>query len=222
MEPNDSTDQDKTGAVPDKQSADIGTDAPSTEEKSAEPKRGANGQFLKGSPPPKGVGRKKGSPNRFNRTIKETFEAVFKDLQKSSKTNLMAWAVEHPGDFYKLANRLVEKSLRADVNVQHQNVIDEMTLVETAHRMAYILTTASEIVERDSPAPVDALALPAPVATVERARPLHDPDPIDPPPALRRVKPEPEVWVDDRKIEIEASSIEDGFARRNAPFRWRR
>lgn len=56
-------------------------------------------------------GRVKGQTNKFTKSIKDTFEGVFKQLQQNraanAKAKLSAWARENPGDFYKLAVRLI-------------------------------------------------------------------------------------------------------------------
>ena len=143
-------------AAPDKLSDDIRAEAPATEANAGEPIRSANGRFQKGSPPPKGVGRKKGSVNRFTRTIKDTFEEVFKDLQKTSKLNLLAWAKENPSDFYKLANRLIEKSIDLKAEVRHIDAITPQGLLEGARRIAFVLAKAARLAG-EAPAPMKLL-----------------------------------------------------------------
>lgn len=61
-----------------------------------------------------GSGRKKGSPNKLTATVKEAFEAAFRELQSDSKANLVTWALSNQTEFYKLAAKLMP----ADMNVQ--------------------------------------------------------------------------------------------------------
>ena len=62
-------------------------------------------------------GRQKGSQNRVTRTVKETFEQTFKDLQADpNKPHALAkWAQDEPTEFYKLAARLIPTDIKASV-----------------------------------------------------------------------------------------------------------
>ena len=74
--------------------------------------------FKKGERP---VGRAKGTPNRLTVTLRAVFEQTFLELQKRKRKRgpdgkttdgmpavaLLDWAQENPGEFYKLAARMV-------------------------------------------------------------------------------------------------------------------
>jgi len=174
------------GETTDKLSGDIGdaTGNPEPEAKPGEPIRQANGRFMKGSPPPKGVGRKKGIANRFNRTIKMTFESVFADMQKDKKLNLYAWAAENPSDFYRLANKLVEKSIDIKADVKHGVDPASLDLLDIARRMAFVLLEARRLRGKD--ADKDVLAI---TAQSER---VHDSLVVTAAvPTYREVEPDP-------------------------------
>lgn len=101
--------------------------------------------------------------------------------------------------------------VKGGVDINHRNP-DDMSLIETAQRMAYIFAEASELMDKDA-APPDALRLPAPVATVERARPLHnDPeaslDPMDHLSAYPTIQrdSEPDPWAAESAREDRAAA----------------
>lgn len=52
-------------------------------------------------------GRPRGASNKTNKLIKEVFADAFYELQNDPKVNLVQWAKDNPGDFYKLGIRLV-------------------------------------------------------------------------------------------------------------------
>lgn len=56
-------------------------------------------------------GRKRGSQNRFTRTVKETVFEVFKEIQNDPKVNLIAFAKKHPRDFYLIASKLIPSEI---------------------------------------------------------------------------------------------------------------
>jgi len=58
-----------------------------------------------------GAGRKKGTPNKITRTVKETVLTVFNEIQSDRKVNLKAFAKKHPKEFYQLAARLIPTEL---------------------------------------------------------------------------------------------------------------
>ena len=62
-------------------------------------------------------GRQPGSPNRVTRTVKEAFEAVFRDMQAdATKPYALAnWAQMQPDEFYKLAAKLIPTDIKASV-----------------------------------------------------------------------------------------------------------
>lgn len=66
--------------------------------------------FAKGNP-----GRKKGAVGKLTKTVKETVLAVFNDLQKDPKANLMAFGKKNPGMFYQIAAKLIPTEVTAKV-----------------------------------------------------------------------------------------------------------
>jgi hypothetical protein len=68
-------------------------------------------------PPNAGKGRKLGSQNKLTRSVKEAFEAVFKDMQADPKKPyaLGAWGQNNPDEFYKLAAKLIPQDVKATV-----------------------------------------------------------------------------------------------------------
>ena len=62
-------------------------------------------------PAPKGHprygGRKKGTPNRWTADMRRAFESAFWALQDDPQANLLAWARNDPGAFYKLISRIL-------------------------------------------------------------------------------------------------------------------
>lgn len=62
--------------------------------------------FKKGNP-----GKPKGAKNHITKTVKETVLAVFNDLQSDPKSNLKAFAIKHPRDFYNIASKLIPTEL---------------------------------------------------------------------------------------------------------------
>ena len=62
-------------------------------------------------------GKKKGTPNKLTRTVKETVLAVFDDLQADPKANLLAWGKSNPTEFYKIAAKLIPTEIKGDVEL---------------------------------------------------------------------------------------------------------
>ena len=56
-------------------------------------------------------GRQKGTPNKFTKSIKQSFEDAFHELQNDKYANLVTWARANPDQYYKLAARLVPHEL---------------------------------------------------------------------------------------------------------------
>lgn len=69
-------------------------------------KREKNGRFSKGHKNP-GQGRPKGSPNKLTNTFKTV---VLDEINRLGPEHLHKWALENPGDFYKVAARLIPQS----------------------------------------------------------------------------------------------------------------
>jgi len=118
------------------------------------------GRFVKGQKRPAGAGRKPGSRNKITRTVKETFEAVFSELQRDPKTELAAWARKSKAnlrEFYKLTMRLVpiEASLagkvKVDLSVAHTPADRDAVLLETARTLGYLLQAGSDVAAARTP-----------------------------------------------------------------------
>ncbi len=73
-------------------------------------------QFKAGDKRPDGAGRKKGQTNKVTKTVKETVLNVFLDLQQNPKTNLTAFAIKYPKDFYQLAAKLIPTELAGNID----------------------------------------------------------------------------------------------------------
>lgn len=69
------------------------------------------GQFKPGNP-----GRKKGTPNRLTKTVKETVLSVFLDLQNDPKTSLTAFAKKFPRDFHNIAAKLIPTEISGKID----------------------------------------------------------------------------------------------------------
>ncbi len=76
--------------------------------------------FVKGQ---KGLGgRRKGVPNRLTKSVKQSFEAAFRDLQadEESPAHLLNWARENTTDFYKIAAKLIPEEVTGNVSLTVQ------------------------------------------------------------------------------------------------------
>ena len=67
-----------------------------------------------------GSGRAKGTPNKLTKTVKEFLLTVFNELQtkdgnapKYPGAYMLDWAIREPGEFYKLAARLIPTEIGA-------------------------------------------------------------------------------------------------------------
>lgn len=65
-----------------------------------------------------GSGRKKGTPNKLTRTVKEAFETAFEEMQGDPKVKLSVWGKENPTEFYKLSARMIPAEINAKVSTQ--------------------------------------------------------------------------------------------------------
>ena len=65
----------------------------------------------------KSGGRKKGTPNKLTKTVKEVVLGTFNDLQKDRNANLKTWAKENTTEFYKIAAKLIPNELNANATV---------------------------------------------------------------------------------------------------------
>lgn len=121
---------------------------------------GNGGRFKKGQPRPKGAGRKPGSRNKITRSVKEAFEAAFKQLQENPKAELAAWALKSQTnlrEFYKIAARFIPLEVSGpgggDITVR-----DAETLYGRARRVAYAMAVGAMAMRDKQPK----VALPAP------------------------------------------------------------
>lgn len=60
-------------------------------------------------------GKKKGTPNKLTRTVKERVLDTFNELQTDKRANLKQWAKENPTEFYKIAAKLIPTEIDAKV-----------------------------------------------------------------------------------------------------------
>lgn len=61
-------------------------------------------------------GRPKGAENKLTKTVKETVLAAFNELQEDPHANIMSWAKKEPGEFYKIASKLIPAEINAHVD----------------------------------------------------------------------------------------------------------
>lgn len=79
-------------------------------------------QFKKGQ-----GGRKKGTPNKLTKTIREKVLEVFNTLQDEpdGKSDLISWAKAKPGEFYPIAAKLIPTEMVATVTERVIKVVRE-------------------------------------------------------------------------------------------------
>ena len=82
----------------------------------AEGSRALAPRFTKGGQP--GPGRPRGSLNRTTVIMRDAVTAVFADLQadhkgKGEHPHFLAWAKENPGEYYRIAAKLMPQQLEA-------------------------------------------------------------------------------------------------------------
>ena len=87
--------------------------------------------FQKGNP-----GKAKGTTNKLTRTVRELLLEVFNDLQDDPKANLLAWAISEPGEFYKIASKLIP----TEVNSNLSGVIatEQRTVIKWGDKEIYV------------------------------------------------------------------------------------
>jgi len=61
-------------------------------------------------------GKKKGSVNKFTKSVKECFETVFSEIQSHPTAKLSEWAKKNPTEFYKLCARLIPAAVDVTSN----------------------------------------------------------------------------------------------------------
>lgn len=79
-------------------------------------------------------GKPRGAVNKLNKAIKLAIQETLNDLQEDPKNNLLAWAKKNPGEFYKLAAKLIPSEAKADlpnfnffqIGYKKQNEIEEI------------------------------------------------------------------------------------------------
>ena len=63
--------------------------------------------------------KRKSMPSRgqgkLNKTVKETVLAVFNELQSDPKAKLITWAKDEPGEFYKIAAKLIPTEIAGNI-----------------------------------------------------------------------------------------------------------
>ncbi|SDS82278.1 hypothetical protein SAMN05216490_1885 [Mucilaginibacter mallensis] len=62
-------------------------------------------------------GRRQGAVNQTTKLVREVFNDVFHKLQSHPTANLYNWAIQEPGDFYKLASKLIPGQVNLDLDV---------------------------------------------------------------------------------------------------------
>ena len=79
----------------------------------------------KGEPRTPGSGRLKGVPNKLTKSVKEVIASVFNELQEMNEKGaprfpgayMLNWAKNEPGEFYRLAARLIPTELQGTAPV---------------------------------------------------------------------------------------------------------
>lgn len=72
-------------------------------------------------------GKKKGTPNKVTKTVREKFLDVFNKLQEdeTSPAALVNWAQKNPREFYPLAAKLIPTEIKAQVEETIIKVVRE-------------------------------------------------------------------------------------------------
>lgn len=68
------------------------------------------------------AGRPKGTPNKTTREFKELVVSVMSELQEHPRANLKKWAEENPGEFYKIASKLIPTEMKNDVSLTDNTI----------------------------------------------------------------------------------------------------
>ena len=90
-------------------------------------------------PPAAGMGRKKGVPNKITKSVRESFQAAFEELQRHKGVNLSDWGVRNPTEFYNLASKLIP--IATEVSGKDGGPI-QFSETEAAAKLASILEAA--------------------------------------------------------------------------------
>ena len=67
-------------------------------------------------------GRQTGATNLFTRTVKETFQKVFNDLQEDPETNLESFATKYPKEFHQIVAKLIPTDVKATIETENVKV----------------------------------------------------------------------------------------------------
>ena len=67
-------------------------------------------------------GRPKGSENKLTKTVKETFQKVFNDLQEDPETNLESFATKYPKEFHQIVAKLIPTDVKATIETENVKV----------------------------------------------------------------------------------------------------
>jgi hypothetical protein len=62
-------------------------------------------------------GRPQGAVNQTTKLVREVFNDVFNKLQSHPSANLYNWAIQEPGEFYKLSSKLIPGQVSLDLDV---------------------------------------------------------------------------------------------------------
>lgn len=77
--------------------------------------------FNKGNP-----GKPSGTLAKHTKLMKDIWADAFYELQSDPKNNLVAWAKEHPEEFYKLGIRLIQTQVKVTAEIAQQVTIFEL------------------------------------------------------------------------------------------------
>lgn len=77
-----------------------------------------------------GQGRPKGSKNKVTKTVKEAFEAAFRQAQNLPGVKLSDWMKDNPTEFYKIAARLIPAEIQG--KLEHEHKAPSMAVVSSA------------------------------------------------------------------------------------------
>jgi len=83
--------------------------------------KSGNPNWTKGKPRPEKAGRKKGTPNKISKNIKENFEAVFEKL--GGVDGFFKWASKNThtqSAFYQMYSKMLPSNVGIDGSVKHE------------------------------------------------------------------------------------------------------
>ena len=67
-------------------------------------------------------GRQPGATNLLTRTVKETFQTVFNDLQNDPETCLSTFATKYPKEFHQIVAKLIPTDVKATIETENVKV----------------------------------------------------------------------------------------------------